>query len=74
SGGIAGAGLDVFEVEPLPEYSPLWDMDNVILTPHNSGSTVHYHERAMAIFLQNLSDYLEGGEPQLNRVDLNKQY
>ncbi|MFD0679188.1 MULTISPECIES: D-2-hydroxyacid dehydrogenase [unclassified Paenibacillus] len=74
NGEIAGAGLDVFEVEPLPEYSPLWEMSNVILTPHNSGSTVYYNERAMDIFLQNLRDYVEGKEPQLNRVDLSNQY
>ncbi|TDF94089.1 D-2-hydroxyacid dehydrogenase [Paenibacillus piri] len=74
SGRIAGAGLDVFEVEPLPETSPLWEMDNVILTPHNSGSTVYYNDRAMDIFLRNLSDYAAGREPQLNRVDLNRQY
>lgn len=73
-GTIAGAGLDVFEVEPLPAENPLWDMDNVIMTPHNSGVTEHYQERAMQIFLQNLRDYLEGREPQLNRVDLKKQY
>jgi phosphoglycerate dehydrogenase-like enzyme len=74
SGTIAGAGLDVFEIEPLPEDNPLWDMDNVILTPHNSGSTEYYHERAMHIFLRNLMDYMEGREPQLNRVDYNEQY
>ncbi|WP_243633265.1 D-2-hydroxyacid dehydrogenase [Paenibacillus xerothermodurans] len=74
SGTIAGAGLDVFEVEPLPENSLLWQMDNVIITPHNSGSTVHYNDRAMGIFLNNLRDYTEGKEPQHNRVDLHRQY
>jgi phosphoglycerate dehydrogenase-like enzyme len=74
SGSIAGAGLDVFEIEPLPADHPLWDMENVIMTPHNSGVTEHYQERAMQIFLRNLRDYTEGREPQLNRVDFNKQY
>jgi phosphoglycerate dehydrogenase-like enzyme len=74
SGGIAGAGLDVFEKEPLDETSPLWGLDNVILTPHNSGSTGKYQERAMEIFLHNLRDYVEGREPSRNRVDLQKQY
>jgi phosphoglycerate dehydrogenase-like enzyme len=74
SGTIAGAGLDVFEVEPLPESSPLWEMDNVIVTPHNSGSTVYYNDRATNIFLSNLQDYVEGRKPQQNKVDMENQY
>ncbi|WP_348635142.1 D-2-hydroxyacid dehydrogenase [Paenibacillus sp. PvP091] len=73
-GVIAGAGLDVFEQEPLPESSPLWGMEQVIMTPHNSGSTVYYDERVVELFLHNLRDYVEGREPSLNRVDLEKQY
>nr|HID12223.1 D-2-hydroxyacid dehydrogenase [Anaerolineae bacterium] len=65
---IAGAGLDVFETEPLPDDSPLWDMDNVIITAHYAGSTPRYHERAMAIFLDNLRRY-RAGEPLRNVVD-----
>ncbi|RLC82527.1 MAG: D-2-hydroxyacid dehydrogenase [Chloroflexi bacterium] len=67
-GWIAGAGLDVFETEPLPEDSPLWDMDNVIITAHYAGATPHYNERAMAIFLDNLRRY-RAGEPLRNVVD-----
>jgi len=67
-GWIAGAGLDVFESEPLPEDSPLWAMDNVIITSHYAGLTPHYHERAMAIFLDNLRRY-RAGEPLRNVVD-----
>lgn len=67
-GWIAGAGLDVFEKEPLPEDSPLWDMDNVIITAHYSGSTPHYNERAMRIFTDNLRRYM-AGEPLKNVVD-----
>ncbi|MHB1295712.1 MAG: D-2-hydroxyacid dehydrogenase [Anaerolineae bacterium] len=67
-GWIAGAGLDVFEQEPLPKDSPLWDMENVIITAHYSGSTPHYHERAMAIFLDNLERY-KTGRPLRNVVD-----
>ncbi len=65
-GWIAGAGLDVFETEPLPEGSPLWDMDNVIITSHYSGLTPKYSERAVAIFLDNLERY-QAGDP-LNNV------
>jgi phosphoglycerate dehydrogenase-like enzyme len=67
-GWIAGAGLDVFETEPLPEDSPLWEMDNVIVTSHYAGITPHYDERAMAIFLDNLRRY-QAGEPLRNVVD-----
>jgi phosphoglycerate dehydrogenase-like enzyme len=74
NGTIAGAGLDVFEQEPLPESSPLWEMDNVIVTPHNSGASIHYNDRAVRIFAANLRDYVNGREPSLNRVDLASQY
>lgn len=67
-GWIAGAGLDVFEAEPLPADSPLWDMDNVILTAHYAGRTPRYEERAMAIFMDNLRRY-RAGEPLRNVVD-----
>jgi phosphoglycerate dehydrogenase-like enzyme len=74
NGVIAGAGLDVFEQEPLPVESPLWGMDNVIVSPHHSGSTVRYDERAVEIFISNLADFIMGRKPSVNRVDLAKQY
>jgi D-2-hydroxyacid dehydrogenase (NADP+) len=55
---IGGAGLDTFQSEPLPAESPLWDMPNVIITPHMSGSTDDYMEKAAAIFCDNLRRYL----------------
>jgi phosphoglycerate dehydrogenase-like enzyme len=67
-GWIAGAGLDVFTPEPLPEDSPLWELDNLILTAHYSGYTPRYDERAIAIFLDNLRRY-QAGEPLHNVVD-----
>ncbi len=67
-GWLAGAGLDVFETEPLPDDSPLWSMENVIITPHTSGNTPHYDERALEIFLENLRRY-QGGEPLTHLVD-----
>ncbi|MDH4179732.1 MAG: D-2-hydroxyacid dehydrogenase, partial [Armatimonadota bacterium] len=57
-GEIAGAGLDVFEEEPLPAESPLWDMPNVLITPHNSGSSPRSHERLMELFRENLRRYV----------------
>ena len=67
-GWIAGAGLDVVDPEPLPPESPLWDMENVILTSHYSGLTPHYFERAFAIFIDNLQRYRDG-QPLRNVVD-----
>ncbi len=65
-GRIAGAALDVFPVEPVPESSPLWGMPNVILSPHVAGASAHYFERATELFVANLNRYL-AGRPLLNR-------
>ena len=73
SGIIGGAGLDVFEEEPLPPDSPLWEMKNVIITPHYAGSTPEYFNRAISIFCDNLEQYLKG-ELLLNQVDKKKGY
>jgi phosphoglycerate dehydrogenase-like enzyme len=72
-GWIAGAGLDVFETEPLPSESPLWGLENVIITPHTSGDTPHYDERALQIFLENLRRY-RAGEPLTHVVDKSLGY
>jgi len=72
-GQIAGAGLDVFEEEPLPEDSPLWAMENVIISPHISGFTPQYDERAGDLFVENLRRYLND-EPLLNLVDREHGY
>ena len=60
AGTIAGACLDVFTREPLEPESPLWDMDNVFVTPHNSGFSPLNNGRAMAIFLDNLDRLVQG--------------
>jgi len=67
-GWIAGAGLDVFENEPLTSKSPFWNMNNVVITAHYSGITPHYHDYAMNIFLNNLKRY-KSGLPLLNLVN-----
>jgi phosphoglycerate dehydrogenase-like enzyme len=72
-GWIAGAGLDVFEQEPLPPYSPLWDMERALISPHVAGFTPRYDDRAAALFAQNLARYL-AGEPLLNLVDKARGY
>lgn len=58
-GDIRGAALDVFNEEPLPEHSPLWDLDNVLITPHLSGKTVRFFERCIDIFAKNYKAYTE---------------
>jgi phosphoglycerate dehydrogenase-like enzyme len=72
-GTIAGAGLDVFEQEPLPPDSPLWEMEPVLLSPHVAGFTPHYDERAAELFVQNLERYM-AGQPLINRVDMTRGY
>jgi len=59
-GRLAGAGLDVFREEPLPEASPLWAMPNVLITPHSSGTSAGNEIRASEIFLENLRAYARG--------------
>lgn len=62
---IAGAGLDVFEREPLPEDSPLWDFEEVILTPHMAGGHRGYTDKACELFAENLRRF-RSGAPLLN--------
>jgi phosphoglycerate dehydrogenase-like enzyme len=73
AGRIKGAALDVFEREPLPESSPLWEMPNVLITPHISGSNPHYDRRVTDLFRDNLARYLQG-EPLRNQVDKGRGY
>lgn len=73
AGLIAGAGLDVFEREPLPADSPLYDLENVIITPHVSGASRTYFDRAIPLFCENLRRYLDGAA-MLNVVDPARGY
>ena len=65
---IGGAALDVFETEPLPPESPLWSLDNAILTPHISNSSPLVRERSLALVTENVRRF-KAGEPLLNLVD-----
>lgn len=67
-GTIAAAALDVFDPEPLPPESPLWGMENVIMTPHVSGSIEGYGRRSAELFVENLRHFVTG-EPLDNVVD-----
>ena len=72
-GQIAGAALDVFVEEPLPSNHPLWDLPNVLLTPHISGASSIYNDLASDLFAENLRRYA-AQERLLNLVDKEKGY
>jgi phosphoglycerate dehydrogenase-like enzyme len=72
-GRIGGAGLDVFEREPLPPDSPLWMMPNVIISPHAAGSSPVYSRRFTDLLLENLARY-RAGEPLRNVVQPERGY
>ncbi len=71
---IAFAALDVFEEEPLPVNSPLWEMENVLITSHIAGLTPDFQNKLMKIFLENLQSYIENHELKVNHVALKKGY
>jgi len=73
SGKIAGAALDVFEQEPLNPVSPLWGMENVIITPHNSFISDMKDERRYETIMANMKSYLEGGNMK-NVIDFKRGY
>jgi phosphoglycerate dehydrogenase-like enzyme len=68
SGHLLGAGLDVFQEEPLPPDSPLWDMHNVIISPHSASTVRRENARITDLFCRNLRLFLDG-RPLLNRLD-----
>jgi phosphoglycerate dehydrogenase-like enzyme len=73
TGSLRGAALDVFETEPLPEDSPLWGLDNIIITPHNSWISEMRNERRYNIIYNNLKRYING-EKLMNIIDIEKGY
>jgi phosphoglycerate dehydrogenase-like enzyme len=64
SGQIAAAGLDVLEVEPTPENNPLFDLDNVVITPHMAGPGEESTQRAADFAFYNIGKTLDGSEPE----------
>lgn len=72
-GWIRGAGLDVFDVEPLPEGHPFWTLENVLLSPHCADHTATWTDEALQFFLENFRRYTKG-EPLLNLVDKKSGY
>lgn len=73
SGHLGGAGLDVTEPEPLPVASPLWGMENVLITAHSAGATPRYWERQGPLIAENIRRW-QRGEPLRNLVDLERGY
>ncbi|MGH9512096.1 MAG: D-2-hydroxyacid dehydrogenase [Terriglobales bacterium] len=73
SNKIAGAALDVFDEEPLPAESPLWDLENLLITPHTAGFTEKMWERHYTLFTENLRRYLNHA-PLIAIVDKKKGY
>jgi len=72
-GIIGGAALDTTDPEPLDKESPLWDMDNVIITPHCSADSTLYMDRAMRQFCDNLVSF-GSGNPLFNEIDMARKY
>jgi len=70
---IAGAGLDVFVEEPLPETSPFWELPNVLITPHLAAISPVYLDRALQLFAKNLARYLDG-KPLPTLIDKERGY
>ena len=70
---IRGAALDVFDVEPLPPEDPLWQLDNILISPHTADHTGDSHERSMNFFIENLRRF-RAGESLENVVDKVEQY
>jgi phosphoglycerate dehydrogenase-like enzyme len=65
---IAGAGLDVFQTEPLPPGSPLWELPNVFITPHLGGYTSDYEDLIMPLIADNLRLYLAGRQSEMQNI------
>jgi phosphoglycerate dehydrogenase-like enzyme len=70
---IGGAALDVFDEEPLPADSPLWNLPNVLITPHTAALTEKMWDRHYELVTRNLRRYMRG-EPLLNLVDKREGY
>ncbi len=73
SGRISGAALDAFTVEPLPKESPLWELPNVIVSPHSASTVAAENGRIVDIFLDNLDRFL-GGRPLRNQFERARGY
>jgi len=73
NGRLGGAALDVFEQEPLPQDNPLWEMPNVLVSPHSASTSDRENERIVDLFCDNLERFL-AGKPLRNVLDTERMY
>jgi len=73
-GIVAFAALDVFDEEPLPEENPLWEHDNILITPHFSGVVEHFKDSIFEIVKENADSFRTQGKPSRNVIDFEKNY
>lgn len=71
---IRAAALDVFNTEPLPQDSPLWELPNLMITPHTAGHTNFYYDRIFDYFFENLTLYKQGLKPSRNLINYDQGY
>ncbi|CAN0090852.1 unnamed protein product, partial [Hapterophycus canaliculatus] len=69
-----GAALDVFTTEPLPADSPLWGLENVLLSPHNADLAAHYLNNSVAKFAENVENFVEGKDVSVHIVNKKAGY
>jgi phosphoglycerate dehydrogenase-like enzyme len=74
SGRLAAAALDVFETEPLPKDSPLWDIPNLIIVPHAAGGSQYEAAAIRGIFRENVERFVRGDFPLRNEVSKQRGY
>jgi phosphoglycerate dehydrogenase-like enzyme len=74
TGSIKAAALDVFDQEPLPEESPLWDIPNLLITPHAAGGSQYEADSLREIFVENVTRFVRGDFPLRNQVDKEAGY
>jgi D-2-hydroxyacid dehydrogenase (NADP+) len=65
---IAGAGLDVFQTEPLPADSPFWNLPNVFITPHLGGYTIEYEDLIMPLIVDNMRMFVAGRHSEMRNI------
>lgn len=70
----SGAALDVFCTEPLPKESPLWGMENVLLSPHNADLTATFLNDSVRLFADNVLNFISGEEASMYLVDKRAGY